>query len=359
MRWLATTSFLGSSLLRWAIALGIGLAVFLTLLLLRRLIVGRLGRRAELTPGGLDDIAVELARRTRMLLILIPAVWLGSLELVVGPLANRVLKGAAEVAVFLQVALWISLAIDLWVARTQRRQLEKDATSVALAGVLRFVGKLVLWAILVLAALDNLGINVTALVAGLGIGGVAVALALQNVLSDLFASLSIVFDKPFVLGDSITVGEVAGSVESIGLKTTRLRGAGGEQIVLANGELLKSRIHNWKRMSERRVVLAFGVPRETPADVVAGVPGRIRGIVEALDHVRFERAHFKGFGESSLDFEAVYWIASPDYNLFMDRQQAVNLALLKILQEDGIGLALPTQSLLLSRSPRNLPPARP
>jgi small-conductance mechanosensitive channel len=374
MRWLATTFFLGSSTRQWTTAVGIALAVFLALLVLRRLIVRRLGRRAARTPGSVVDIAVDLARRTRSLLILIPAVWLGSLSLQVSPEVSRVLKGAAEVAVFLQVALWASLALDLWVTRTQRRQLERDATSVALAGVLRFVGKLVLWAILVLAALDNLGINVTALVAGLGIGGVAVALALQNVLSDLFASLSIVFDKPFVIGDSISVNDLSGSVETIGLKTTRLRGAGGEQIVLANGELLKSRIHNWQRMSERRVVLAFGVPRDTPADIVAGVPERIRGIVEGLDQVRFERAHFKGFGESSLDFEAVYWILQPAYELFMDRQQAVNLALLKTLQEEGIGLAVPTQSLLLSRDPqspvspavssapaadRNLPPDRP
>ncbi|HYX25458.1 MAG TPA: mechanosensitive ion channel family protein [Thermoanaerobaculia bacterium] len=363
MRWLATTSFLGSSLLQWATALGLALAVFLTLLLLRGLIVRRLGRRAERRPGGLDDVAVELARRTRSLLILIPALWLGSLDLRLDPRVSRVLAGAAEVALFLQIALWASLAIDLWVARTQRRRLE-DATSVALAGVLRFVGKLVLWTILLLAALDNLGINVTALVAGLGIGGVAVALALQNVLSDLLASLAIVFDKPFVLGDSITVGDMTGTVESIGLKTTRLRGASGELLILANGELLKSRIQNWKWMSERRVVLAFGVPRETPAAAVADLPGRIREIVEAQDQVRFERAHFKGFGESSLDFEAVYWIATPDYDLFMDRQQAVNLALLKTLQAEGIGLAVPTRSLLLSRparppADRNLPPPGP
>ena len=364
MRWLQTTSFLGNTLLQWATALGIALAVFLTLLLVRHLIVGRLGRRAESRAGGVDDIAVDLARRTRTLLILIPAVWLGSLDLRLSPAVSRVLGGMAEAAIFFQVALWASLAIDLWVARAERRRLEGDATSVALAGVLRFVGKLVLWAILVLAALDNLGINVTALVAGLGIGGVAVALALQNVLSDLLASLSIVFDKPFVLGDSITVGDMTGTVESIGLKTTRLRGASGELLILGNGELLKSRIQNWRWMSERRVVLAFRVPLETPADVVAGLPARLRGLVEAQDQVRFERAHFKGFGESALDFEAVYWIVSPDYDLFMDRQQAVNLALLKTLQEEGIGLAVPTQSLLLSRHPRppadrNLPPPRP
>ncbi len=358
MRWLQTTQFLGNSLVQWATALGIALAVFLILLLLRRLIVGRLGRRAAGTAGGLDDIAVDLARRTRSLLILIPAVWLGSLGLRVDPAVSRVLKGAAEVAVFLQAALWASLAIDLWVARAQRRRLEGDASSLALVGVLRFLAKLALWVILLLAALDNLGVNVTSLVTGLGIGGLAVALALQNVLGDLLASLAIVFDKPFVIGDSISVNELAGTVESVGLKTTRLRGTGGEQIILANGELLKSRIHNWKRMSERRVVLAFGVPRETPADVVAALPERIRGLVEAQDQVRFERAHFKGFGEVSLDFEAVYWIVTPDYKLFMDRQQAINTALLRILQDEGIGLAATSPSLLRPMpADRNLPPA--
>lgn len=359
MRRLATTSFLGSPLTQWAIALGIATAVFLTLLLLRRLIVGRLGRRAESTAGGVDDIAVDLARRTRALLILIPAIWLGSLELQVTPAVNRVLKGAAEVAVFLQLALWASLAIDLWVARAQRRRLAGDPSSLALVGVLRFVAKLALWVILLLAALDNLGVNVTSLVTGLGIGGLAVALALQNVLSDLLASLAIVFDKPFVIGDSISVNELSGSVESIGLKTTRLRGTGGEQIILANGELLKSRIHNWKRMNERRVALTFGVPQATGADAVAALPERLRSIVEGQDQVRFERAHFKGFGESSLDFEAIYWIATPDYKVFMDRQQAVNLALLKTLQDEGIGLASGSPVLLPVPIDRNLPPAQP
>ncbi len=365
MRWLQTISFLANTLLQWATALGIALAAFFVLLLLRRLIVGRLGRRAGSTAGGLDDIAVDLARRTRTLLILVPSIWLGSLGLQIGPAVNRVLKGAAEVAIFLQLALWASLAIDLWVARAQRRRLSGDASSLALVGVMRFVAKLALWVILLLAALDNLGVNVTSLVTGLGIGGLAVALALQNVLSDLLASLAIVFDKPFVIGDSISVNELSGVVESIGLKTTRLRGTGGEQIILANGELLKSRIHNWKRMSERRVVLAFGVPRETPADAVASIPERLRGIVEGLPQVRFERAHFKGFGckesgETSLDFEAVYWIETPDYKVFMDRQQAVNLAVLKTLQEEGIGLA--SSGPFLPRpvpADRNLPPARP
>jgi small-conductance mechanosensitive channel len=360
---LQTTSFLGSSLWQWATAAGIVLAAFLSLLLVRRLIVRRLGRIAGRTATGLDDIAVQVARRTRTLLVLVPALWLGSLELDLPPAVDRVMRGAAALAVFLQVALWASVAIDLWVERAQRRRLEEDASSVALAGVLRFVGKLALWTILLLAALDNLGINVTALVTGLGIGGVAVALALQNVLSDLFASLAIIFDKPFVLGDSISVGDVTGTVENVGLKTTRLRSASGEQVILANGELLKSRIRNWKRMSERRVVLAFGVPYQTPADTVERIPGIVRRLVEAQDLTRFDRAHFKGFGPSSLDFEAVYWILTPDYNTFMDRQQAVNLGLLRELEALGIAFADPAQALLLARAPgpssRNLPPERP
>lgn len=326
---------------------------------MRRLIVRRLGRVAARTTTGLDDIAVQVAKRTRTLLVLVPALWLGSLELDLPPAVDRVMRGAAALAVFLQIALWASVAIDLWVERAQRRRLEEDASSVALAGVLRFVGKLALWTILLLAAMDNLGINVTALVTGLGIGGVAVALALQNVLSDLLASLAIVFDKPFVIGDSISVNEVRGTVESVGLKTTRLRSVSGEQIVLANGELLKSRIHNWRRMSERRVVLAFSLPAQTPAGAVERIPGIVRRLVEAQDLTRFDRAHFKGFGASSLDFEAVYWILTPDYNAFMDRQQAVNLGLLRELEAAGIVFADPAQSLPAINPDRNLPPERP
>jgi small-conductance mechanosensitive channel len=333
------------------IALGIAAAVFLGLLLFRQLIVSRLGKIAERTATGVDDFLVALTRRTRPLLIAILALYAGSLYLDLAPGQARTFKVIAEVAVFLQAALWASVAIDFWLAR-QRRRLEADATSLALAGVLRFAAKLILWSVLILMALDNLGVDVTALIAGLGIGGVAVALALQNVLGDLLASLSIVLDKPFVIGDSITVEDVTGTVESIGLKTTRLRSVGGEQVILANGDLLKSRIRNWKRMAERRVVLAFGVPYQTPADAVERIPALARAIIESQDLVRFDRAHFKGFGASSLDFEAVYWILTPDYNVFMDRQQAINLALMRALESEGICFAHPTQTLVLERNPR-------
>ena len=350
MHWLETTTLMGDRLLDWLTALGIAVLALLALLLIKRLAVRRLGRMAERTGTGLDDLAIALARRTRTLLVALPALYLGSLYLALPARAARLLQGAAGLAVFLQVALWSSVGIDFWMARHQRRRLEQDATSAALLGVLRFVAKLVLWSVILLLALDNLGVDVTTLVAGLGIGGVAVALALQNVLGDLFASLSIVFDKPFVIGDAISVDGSTGTVESIGMKTTRLRSASGEQLILANGELLKSRIQNWTRMSERRVVLAFGVPYQTPPDAIERIPGMVRAIIERQDRTRFDRAHFKNFGVSSLDFEAVYWVLTPDYGVFMDRQQAVNLGLLRAFEKKGISFAVPTPAVVVERA---------
>ena len=338
---------------RMLIALGIAAAVFLVLLSTREIVIRRLGKVAERTTTGMDDLLVALARRTQALVIAVVSLYVGSLYLQIQPGQERTVRGVAEVALFLQIALWSSVVIDFWVAR-QRRRMDHDATSVALAGVLRFVGKTVLWTLLLLMALDNVGINVTALITGLGIGGVAVALALQNVLGDLLASLSIVLDKPFTIGDAITVDTLTGTVESIGLKTTRLRAVSGEQLVFANGDLLKSRIHNWKRMAERRVVLAFGLPQNTPPDVVERVPGILRGLIEAQDLIRFDRAHFKGIGASSLDFEAVYWMLTPDYNLHMDRQQAIHLGLLRAFAREGIAFAAPPQTLLLAQ-PATLP----
>lgn len=334
------------------IALGIAAAVFLVLLSARELVVRRLGKVAEKTATGVDDLLVALARRSQVLVFAVVALYAGSLYFQFHPNQERTLRALAEVALFLQIALWSSVAIDFWVAR-QRRRMDHDATSVALAGVLRFVGKAVLWTLLLLMALDNLGINVTALITGLGIGGVAVALALQNVLGDLLASLSIVLDKPFTIGDAITVDTLTGTVESIGLKTTRLRAASGEQLVFANSDLLKSRIHNWKRMAERRVMIAFGLPLGTPPEVVERVPGILRGLIESQDLIRFDRAHFKGIGASSLDFEAVYWMLTPDYNLHMDRQQAIHLGLLRAFAGEGIAFAAPPQTVLLAQSTIN------
>jgi small-conductance mechanosensitive channel len=224
---------------------------------------------------------------------------------------------------------------------------EKDPPAATTLSVLRFIGRLVIWSIVVLLALDNLGVNVTGLLAGLGVGGIAVALALQNILGDLFASLSVTLDKPFVVGDFIVVGEFMGTIEYVGWKTTRVRSLSGEQLVFANTDLLTSRIRNFKRMSERRVVFTLGVLYGTPTELVERIPAMLEEAVTKEPATRFERAHFKGFGDSALLFECVYHVLAPEYAVYMDTQQSINLTLLRRFRETGIEFAFPTRTVYL------------
>ena len=338
-------TFLGQEVRDWLVALAVASGFLLLVAVAQRLFTSRLAGWASRTATGIDDFLVALAARTRWLLMLFPAAWLGSLALDLGPRAAQGVRAAAVLALVVQAALWGVVAIDFWVARQRRRQLETDAASAALIGVLGFVAKATLWAVLLLLGLDNLGVKVTAAVAGLGIGGIAVALAVQNVLGDLLASLSIALDKPFVIGDTIQVGELTGKVEHVGLKTTRLRSVSGEQLVFSNSDLLGSRIRNHQRLEERRVVLPFGVVRSTLPATLGRIPGLVRGIVESQDLVRFDHAHLVRLGESSLDFEAVWVVLTPDNAVHLDRQQAILLALLETLAAEGVEIAFPTRTL--------------
>lgn len=346
-RWLEEFHLLRITLLDWMILAGIALLTFAVLMLLKRLIIRRFGKAAETTATELDDLVVNLARRTRSLLIAIPAVFVGALAADIPDRPLAPLRAAMILAVVIQAGLWVSTVIDFWIERSRKRLIEQDVTTASLLGVLRFVGKLVLWSVVLLVGLDNLGVDITALVAGLGIGGIAVALALQNVLGDLLASLSIVLDKPFVIGDTITVDDFTGKIENIGLKTTRMRNLSGEQVVFPNGNLLQSRIRNWTRLQERRIVLNFGVTYQTPAEKLERIPGMVRSIVESQTDVRFDRAHFMRLGASSQDFEIVYFVLSPEYAVYMDRQQAILLEMLRAFERDGIEFAYPTQTLFV------------
>jgi small-conductance mechanosensitive channel len=227
--------------------------------------------------------------------------------------------------------------------------LETDPASVTTVSALGFVGKLVLWLVILLLALDNLGVDITGLIAGLGIGGIAIALAVQNILGDLFASLSIVLDKPFVIGDFIIVDNYLGTMEYIGLKTTRLKSLSGEQLVFSNSDLLTSGIRNFKRMYERRVVFTIEVVYQTPVEKLAAIPKMIREIIEKQEHTRFDRAHFKEYGPSSLDYEIVYYVRKPEYNVYMDIQQAINLEIFRRFEQEGIEFAYPTQTLFIQK----------
>jgi small-conductance mechanosensitive channel len=239
-------------------------------------------------------------------------------------------------------------ALSAWAERYDSTDLTENGARLTTIRLLIFLGRLTVFSLGFLIIVDQIpGVNLTALVASLGVGGIAVALALQNILADLFASLTISLDKPFLLGDFIKVDGFLGVVEKVGLKTTRIRSLAGEQLIFSNNDLLSSRIQNYKRMQERRVAFTIGVTYDTPPDKLRRIPGKVREIVEDLEDTRFDRAHFKSHGSYSLDFEIVYYVHGPDYNLYMDRQQAINLAIHEYFSEIEVDFAFPTQTLHL------------
>ena len=353
-RWLTEYGFYGNSVARWLAALGVFLLVLVALSLVRRIVARRAERLAQLTRGEWDDALVAALQKTKGWFLVILAVFVAS-QVLVFPVetsvrTRQIIQTVVILALLVQAGLWGNVLISAGLERYIKRKTEGDPASVMTISALAFIGKLILFTLLLLLALDNLGIDVTALITGLGIGGIAVALAVQNVLGDLLASLSIVFDKPFVLGDFIIVGEAMGTVEKIGLKTTRLRSLSGEQLIFANNDLLQSRIRNFKRMNERRVVFSLGVTYDTPRQKLQEIPQLIREIVESQEQVRFDRAHFKAFGDFSLNFETVYYVLSPDYNLYMDIQQAINLALYERFEQMSVEFAFPTQTLHIEKT---------
>ncbi len=241
--------------------------------------------------------------------------------------------------------MWGKGLIDFAIKRLVRGTGPDDPASTMGVTVLGFVGSMILWSIILLLCLEAMHINVNSLIASLGVGGIAVALAAQNVLGDLFASIAILLDKPFVVGDGIQVGDFNGTVEKIGVKTTRLRSINGEEIVMGNSDLISSRIRNFKRLEERRVITQIGVEYDTPVETVRQIPDMLKAIVGRVPDTRFDRAHFTGFGDSALKFELVYFAQKLDYGAMMDMQQAVNVEILAHFAQEGIQFAFPTQTM--------------
>jgi small-conductance mechanosensitive channel len=241
----------------------------------------------------------------------------------------------------------VQILIDYVVKK--RTKEEDEAGAKAAINLLNLIAKIVLWSFGLLFILSNAGINVTSLIAGLGIGGIAVAFALQNVLNDLFSSFAIYFDKPFVPGDFIIVGDKMGVVQKTGIKTTRIKALQGEEIVISNNELTSSKIQNFKKMEERRVLFNIGVTYDTPTEKLKRIPEMIKGIIEEEKLARFDRAHFNKFADSALSFEAVYYVESSDYAEYMDTNERIHFKLKEIFDNEKIEFAFPTQTIYLEK----------
>jgi small-conductance mechanosensitive channel len=321
----------GLPLHSWITA-GVTLAILVLVYILLRFVIGRqLKRLAARTSTQWDDIAVGALERLRLWLIGPALVYAAaqSLNLSTDNALLKDLKVLAMIGVGVQILLSAQSAIDasiqVLLKRARTHDGLPDPTLASSASVLRIVAIAVIGVLVILLALDNLGFSITSLITGLGIGGVAVALAVQNILGDLFASVSILLDKPFVVGDSIQVGDKSGTVERIGIKTTRVRATTGEELIFANTDLLTSRVQNFKRMRERRVSFIVQLVYDTAPDKLTRMPGIVRSAVEAQQNVRFDRCHFRSFGANGLEFECVYFVLTPSYTAYMDAQQAINL----------------------------------
>lgn len=332
----------------WMLAVAIMTAVLVALVIIRYVavrVVSAIAARAIVPMGGIFE---QVIRGTRLWLLLPVALYAGASALEVPEKLGRVIDILAVLALMLQAAVWINRFIQGLLQRRIEASRGVDGESVTALTLLGFGARVLVWALVLLLALDHLGFDITALVTGLGIGGIAVALAVQNILGDLFASLSIVLDKPFVVGDFIVIENLRGNVEQIGIKTTRIRSLDGELIVFSNADLLKSRIRNFKRMQERRIQFSFGVTYQTTADKLGQIPQMVCEIVEAKEGARFDRTHFKEYGDSSLNFEVVYYVLSPEFGVYMDIQQAINLELFRKFAEEGIEFAYPTRTLYVT-----------
>jgi small-conductance mechanosensitive channel len=341
-----SSPILGNLPIVWLAAFVFAVFVFVLLLGARRIVRSYHRRLESAGAGMLVQVPLQVLSRTALPFFVVLALFAGSQIVTLGVSGGRVVTSAITIALFWQAGIWAVTMASVWLERKRRR-----SAALGSLGIVGVIVNGVIWSFVVLLTLENLGVDITALVAGLGIGGIAVALAVQSIFGDLFASLSITLDRPFVEGDFLVVGDVLGTVETIGIKSTRLRSLSGEQIVMANADLLSSRVRNYGRMMERRVLFGTAVTYETPIELVEGIPEVIREIVESQEDTRFDRSHFAAHGAASLDFETVYYVRSPEYNRYMDIQQAINLRLHREFAKLGIEFAYPTQRVFVAALP--------
>ncbi|WP_427184687.1 mechanosensitive ion channel family protein [Bordetella bronchialis] len=347
------TLFLGIPLLNWIVALAAACVAFTVARIAIGFVQRRLRARSQAHDAHISAIAAEVVAGTSNTLLALAALLIGAGLLDMPARWAGRIDGLWFVVAILQIALWAHRGMVLGMQHYFRRHAAPQGGQITALAALSIWGiKVLLWAVVLLAMLSNMGVNITAFVASLGVGGIAVALAVQNILGDLFASMSIAIDKPFEVNDFIVVGTLAGTVEHVGLKTTRIRSLGGEQIVMSNASMLTATIQNYKRLRERRVVFQFGLSYDCTAEQVRQVPRIVERIIRAQDKTRFDRSHFKGFGESSLDFETVYIVLDPGYNPYMDIQQAINLEMMQAFEEIGVRFAHPMRVLHVESLPR-------
>lgn len=340
--------FLGNTILDYCATALIVIGGIILVFVIKAFVFARLQKRAEKTKGKFDDLLVNTLGKTLIPALYYAVIYISLIHLKLNTSFERLLDVAGIVLLtFLSIRFLMSL-----ISYSLSRYFERfdDETKKRDVKAIMPILKVIIYGIGIFFLLDNLGFKISTLVAGLGIGGVAIALACQAVLGDLFSYFSILFDKPFEIGDFITVDAHMGVVEHIGIKTTRIKSISGEQLVFSNSDLTKSRVKNYKRMQQRRVAFKIGVIYQTTLEQLKEIPAIMKGIIEGIADTKFDRSHFQAYGNFSLDFESVYYVHGADFNKYMDTQQAINLKLFDEFAKRGIEFAYPTQTLFIDKT---------
>lgn len=338
--------YFGNSILNYIIAAAVILIAMITIRIIKAIFIKRLKKWAETTHTSIDDFLIISIEKFVIPLLYFLAFTFGLNILKLEATPKKIIDSVTVIIITFFAIRFIAAMINYSISLYWKRKSETNEADASIKGISTFISLLV-WVIGLVFMLDNLGFKVSAVVAGLGIGGIAVALAAQAVLGDLFSYFVIFFDRPFQIGDFIIVDDKAGTVEKIGIKTTRVTSISGEQIVFGNSNLTNSRLHNYKKMLKRRVLFKIGIVYSTSLEQLREIPSLLRSIIEENESVTFDRAHFQSYGESGLNFEVVYFVLTSDYNKFMDIQQNINLRIFDEFAKRRIEFAYPTRKLIM------------
>lgn len=338
--------YFGNTIQNWAVAIGIVVIGFILLKIIKKIVLIRLQSWADKTSTSIDDIIIRGLERSVIPLLYVLLIYTAIKTLTIPEKTMHYISSAFSVAVMFFILRAITSAVNYFILVALKKKKDSEMRQKQARGLIVIL-TITIWVLGFIFLLDNLGYDIATLIAGLGIGGIAIALAAQTILGDLFSYFVIYFDRPFEIGDFVSIGDKSGNVEYIGLKTTRIRTPAGDQLVCSNTDLTNSRLHNFGRMEKRRVVFKIGVVYQISTAQLKEIPEIVTEIIKQQDNVEFDRAHFTGFGSSSLDFEFVYYLLIPDFSLYMDTHQKILLNMFEEFENKKIGFAYPTQTLFL------------
>jgi len=342
------TTFLDNTFLSWLIAAAIMMASVIIVKTLKVVVIKRLKNWALNTKTTWDNFIIEVVDKSVLPILYISAFYFALQTLKLPENIDKVIDIAYMFAFTYFILKIISAAFKKFIYSFIQRSEESESKQKQAGGLIAIVN-IIIWICGIIFLIDNMGYNVTTLIAGLGVGGIAIALAAQAVLGDLFSYFVIFFDRPFEIGDFVQLGPDNGIIEYIGIKTTRIRTLSGEQLICSNTDLTNSRLRNYKRMEKRRVVFSLGVTYQTTHSQLSEIPNIVKGIVSSKPQLQFDRGHFSGYGDFSLNFEFVYYVLDADYNLYMDNQQEVYLEIFSAFEKQGIDFAYPTQTIVMDK----------